>query len=550
MNLGIFKPKKKKEGFIIDISNELINVELIVRNIESSHANLNIEEEKQVLENLKQEIDANAFNGEKIDTALIKVYQSLTERLMSIKSSLERYENLMILMNKSSQLESAIKSNEVSSNLPLYIDLALELLEDLSKTKISILSQNGFIYEKIYRVIYEIIKIEIMYTLESKVLEKLKTDTTGTYYIDSIIRKEIEEIHKSSYIDNLKLVDRLDMFTSRSASASLSSNLVDKDIILTIVLISKRDEVSKTLYAKTDEIALNYTQNLNAIETYLSSPQGTIAKTQIDLEEHKEKLREINKDMKKKLISLLISTTIFTVVGLNIPSIGISVNNQYVTTTEIYETGKEPIILTSYKSRSSALNRKLKIYEETKKSLSSYTRSYKIYDVTNVILDGSNQDYLDIDVESFNIKGSHSYTENVDSIEKEGRQLTVTTQDHDNPILNEGKYRTFLVIAYISLLAFQINKKISPIRNLIDLIMLANKHDDEISLIDLYNSELKELIDECSAYISSNQELERIYYNIYIHELQYLTTEEIQDKLTSLIEQNKEHKKTLEKFEV
>ena len=311
----------------------------------------------------------------------------------------------------------------------------------------------------------------------------------------------------------------------------------------------------KSLNSKMDGIRVQYGENLEEINSYLYSnsgsddPVGKIVQSKIDLEHHRQQLKETNKELKKKLIALIISTTLVTAIGLNLPSIGKHFNTKYVTTTEIYETGKEPISLSSYEEKASDIKRTLDIYSETYESWGKTYTDYKKYDVTDVIIEsGSEEDYLYIDVDSFGLKASESEKENVTEQSKEVRQLTVVKQDHVNgSILDEDSYRTFLIIAYLVLAFETLWETIGPLDNFIKWIKLINDSDSRVSFVNIFDKELRELIKECEKYIKSNKGLEEEYYSIY-DELKYLTTEEIEDKLKVLTVQNSEYKKTLKAY--
>lgn len=551
IKLPIFKEisKKKKEGFIKDLSDELIKVELMISNIENSVTKIDIEEEKSELEILKQEIENNTFTAEKMDTSLINIYQTMTDKLMNIKSRLDKYESLILLMNKASYLESSIKSSEAEKDLQKYTALCLELLNDIDNMNISIISKNKNIYEKVYQIIYDFIKLEIINTLKSEVLESIKKQNVGIYYINNLIRNDIERTKKGTFINNTKLLDRLNMLTSKNTSSTLASDVVNIDVIITLLLIEKDDKMLNTLKANMNNITSDYSKNLEKLETYLAF-DGKINETKSELEELKDKLRNTNKTLKKKAISLLISTSLIIGIAVNLPSIGKGFNTKYVTTTDIYETGKEPISLTSYESRQNEITRTLKLYNKSEKSWSEIKRNYQTCDVTDIIMKSGNpEDYLNIDVESFDFSLSRVDTEIIDEECEEGRILTVVTQNHDSDyVFDEENYRIFLICAYIILVLGVVFFEISPIHYIVECVKLMEESDHETNKINEINKKQEELIQECKRYIKSNKDLENKYYELYNGEIKYLTNKELEDKIKSLLEINDTYKKELKQM--
>ena len=212
MELQIQLPKivkKKKKQFLNDFNEELVKVKLMILTMED--VNIDVSEEKNEINALEEKINTKDFDEVELNPSLINIYQDMTNKLISIEKGLEKYGKLVLLKNKISYLENAIKSEEANKDLQKFIKLSIEILKSIKELNPSIISKNKEYYEEVYKVIYEFIKLELALTLESETLKELTKDISGIYYIDKLIREDIEEIQSYSYTENIKLIDRLNM---------------------------------------------------------------------------------------------------------------------------------------------------------------------------------------------------------------------------------------------------------------------------------------------------------------------------------------------------
>ncbi len=212
MELQIQLPKivkKKKKQFLNDFNEELVKVKLMILTMED--VNIDVSEEKNEINALEEKINTKDFDEVELNPSLINIYQDMTNKLISIEKRLEKYGKLVLLKNKISYLENAIKSEEANKDLQKFIKLSIEILKSIKELNPSIISKNKEYYEEVYKVIYEFIKLELALTLESETLKELTKDISGIYYIDKLIREDIEEIQSYSYTENIKLIDRLNM---------------------------------------------------------------------------------------------------------------------------------------------------------------------------------------------------------------------------------------------------------------------------------------------------------------------------------------------------
>lgn len=547
MELQIQLPKivkKKKKQFLNDFNEELVKVKLMILTMED--VNIDVSEEKNEINALEEKINTKDFDEVELNPSLINIYQDMTNKLISIEKRLEKYGKLVLLKNKISYLENAIKSEEANKDLQKFIKLSIEILKSLKELNPSIISKNKEYYEEVYKVIYEFIKLELALTLESETLKELTKDISGIYYIDKLIREDIEEIQSYSYTENIKLIDRLNMMKNGSTSQTLSSNIVNKDVIISILLIKQKEKLLNSFQKSLNDIESNYNENLQNIEDLMGASQKRIEE---NIKEQEESLKKSNKELKKKLFSIALSLAVVFAIGKNIPSFSEYANTKVVTTTEIYEEGKEPVSLTSYEFTSKEITRILEIYGISYKNSGQNFCEKRTYDVTNVIIeDGVNQDYLNIDVEKFDLKEIKT----AESIElesptfKEIRKLTVVTSDLDNPnnTFDENAYKSDLKIFY-AILVLASFTKIGPINLLIQIIKKINTYDKITDIINLLVEENENLLKECKKYIHSNEDLEKTYYSIMNGEIKYLTDQEIEDKIKDLIKRNSEYKRIL-----
>lgn len=79
----------------------------------------------------------------------------------------------------------------------------------------------------------------------------------------------------------------------------------------------------------------------------------------------------------------------------------------------------------------------------------------------------------------------------------------------------------------------------------IKIIKLINEEGLNERIIEQQLELLQELTEKCKKYIKANEALAKEYYEIYNGELQKLSKEELEDKISELIKENKGYKKVL-----
>lgn len=560
IQLPIVKTLKRiiKRDFIEELSNEIIKIETIINNLKSSNININIEQEEKALETLKEDIKQKIQAMETSQKLKIQAYQEMTDKLLKIEKQLKNYEKLNLIMNKALYLENGMKSEEAEKNITEFRKISLEILEEMKQAKANILTDNQKIYKRIYKIIYEFIKYEIINELESETLKHLKNNIE-LHYINQCIKKNIESIKKEAFIEDPRLIDKLNMYINKSMSVDLTSTLINKNIIFTIVLIENGKKIEQSLKKRMNHIENEFSKNLETMKEYINEeledereikdhekdaeitkenkspkPKGSINRLKLEIEEQKEKLRKIRKSMKNKATLLVLSIMLVSGVAVTGPNIAKEDFTKYVTVTEIYENGKEPKKLTSYEHKTNGFNRELRIYGQYYYG----DKNYEAYDLSDIIIeDGTTEDYLNIDIKTFNLKPSQTNYETVEDREIE-RKLTIKTQNPNTALFDEEEYKNlmiwiYLVIALITSL---------PITFGIKLIK-------EEGLKERFSYEqqelLQELVKKCKKYIKANETLAKEYYEIYNGELQKLSKEELEDKISELIKENEGYKKTL-----
>ncbi len=552
IQLPIVKTLKRiiKRDFIEELSNEIIKIETIINNLKSSNININIEQEEKALETLKEDIKQK-----------IQAYQEMTDKLLKIEKQLKNYEKLNLIMNKALYLENGMKSEEAEKNITEFRKISLEILEEMKQAKANILTDNQKIYKRIYKIIYEFIKYEIINELESETLKHLKNNIE-LHYINQCIKKNIESIKKEAFIEDPRLIDKLNMYINKSMSVDLTSTLINKNIIFTIVLIENGKKIEQSLKKRMNHIENEFSKNLETMKEYINEeledereikdhekdaeitkenkspkPKGSINRLKLEIEEQKEKLRKIRKSMKNKATLLVLSIMLVSGVAVTGPNIAKEDFTKYVTVTEIYENGKEPKKLTSYEHKTNGFNRELRIYGQYYYG----DKNYEAYDLSDIIIeDGTTEDYLNIDIKTFNLKPSQTNYETVEDREIE-RKLTIKTQNPNTALFDEEEYKNlmiwiYLVIALITSL---------PITFGIKLIKLIKEEGLKERFSYEQQELLQELVKKCKKYIKANETLAKEYYEIYNGELQKLSKEELEDKISELIKENEGYKKTL-----
>ncbi len=165
-------------------------------------------------------------------TEVENIYQRGIDELNKVFSLLKRHDLYFDAYRQALSLEEKINDADFtkSNGESEYSSAVIMLLKTINSSDTRPFHTEENVIKKIYDVAYEIIKMELLQSGNSKVLLWVKEDEVASSFIADLIRKELEELKASSNESFLS-----DVFDD-IASFSISSNCLNEELILFLAL--------------------------------------------------------------------------------------------------------------------------------------------------------------------------------------------------------------------------------------------------------------------------------------------------------------------------
>ena len=441
---------------------------------------------------------------------LSMLYDSAIKKLDKINDTLKQeYVNYYKIHVLSKKLENSI--NDVDeNNIDEVVSLGVMLLSSLKISSTVDYEIEEDIVNKVYKLIYKVIKLETIYSNNNtKLLNDIKKDDVDVQYISKLIKEDISKIKDNSEIND-KLINLEDVDFN-------NNYLIDKNLIMLIIL-SNDKELS---LRNKDKFLLDvdsYKQLLNDI-SYYKNERGYFLNDINELEDNIKNNK--SKAFKKRLIyginAVIVSSIIF---GGSIGIKHLAKSKKYRTYTTTYDSYTD--LYTKDDSYLSGKDESVKIVEYSPWDSpgyfrDDYERNVYSYDFSDLLSDYSDvSNYL-----NKNLKKDITYrtnTERVKGIPEDfgyGENKYIVTEvkkDLDDYIYTEIELPLLIIVygLYISsVLGCDIfimkdnSKKLKNIKNKLDELNeklnrykeIASNNNDKIAELDKKIKELKNLIE-------------------------------------------------------
>ena len=166
------------------------------------------------------------LNDENYNREVLKKLEDLEERLNSYQSYLTLYfKNRSLYMNV---LNCKSLSDEKINN---YVSEAISLIKTMDETNLKNVSESKKNTLNVYSTIYEIIKLELIYYSESKLLEYLLKNDLGIEYINDIVREDLKKLKDNGLFD-----ENIEKIVYELSEEGINYNFADNRLILSIIL--------------------------------------------------------------------------------------------------------------------------------------------------------------------------------------------------------------------------------------------------------------------------------------------------------------------------
>lgn len=436
-----------------EISKERVNK--LIEFIETLKSNgINMEEYEIYLTRL---IDFNQTHNTQ-DTYLYEIG--------SFMKSLEPYKNIVEIINMTNDLK---RESDYYVRIPKTKDLISCINDNIDKDEIKCPTS---LLEKANEEIFKTIKLELRETLMSYIFDLVLQDSFYTDYFINKIKKEIEELKRSTYLNNPEMITIL-----KEEEEKCDGNLFDKKIIILLIACQEKETLSSNRWVYLSETEKSLSNNNSSIQ---------ILNNYMKLGLAQERLREYRhyiSKAKQKVPALILSSVLLTGASLGVIPLAKKLNykNAYPTTTEkyrlescIYDEGKFESVDRLINDEGKKITLEVQC-ELEKVNHNLYRRSTTVYDVTNAsVKEESPYYYIHLDLSDPNIKQietSYSHYNSNDFYTDEVRELTITTQDLNNPqeYTDEENYERILILTYLCITFSSLIPNF-PINSLINIL--------------------------------------------------------------------------------
>lgn len=336
-------------------------------------------------------VDSNVF----LEDTLSGVYDQAMRKLDKINSHVvSMYEDYYQIQGEYKDLNKNIKFVD-ASNIERMSEDVLGLLTRIKESTTIDYNEEKTIVENIYQLVYKTIKLELIYTNHSRLLDTVQSSDTDTSYIVKLIKEEIRSLN--SGCEKEEVMNRVSKLEKKGFN---DQYFLDKDLIILLSLIGNDDltaEVKNRFLSQVDQYIDTSCEleNMDADHTRLG-----------------ERLREIKKE-NRSILFRKFRKQLFFLINLGVVSSAIVAGSmflkdfvkgkEYKTITTTYDSSldeqEEPIEEYLPKTEDSVTLIEYSPWEEPGYFRDEYKRTVYTYDLS--LLDESYdnvEDYLNSDL--------------------------------------------------------------------------------------------------------------------------------------------------------
>lgn len=505
---------------------------------------------EELLNDTIKDIEKSVFDANKKD-AFKSAFVS-----QSYLNGLNRFDRLMVLLEEYNSYYKAF-------NTALYIDLSLKeeigidklnkFVNDIIYSIRSLKSSNHLNFDdeqlvlrKVYDVAYKLIKKEILYSSNSRLLEEIKLNNIDSGFIEELISKDIQASK-----NNAKLEQKLYELKQNG----LSSSLLDEELILLLL-----NQPNSVIQKEKNDKFTNMSNSIykNSLDISESFEKGTeLANNLSNIEkEIKRQKKDYGKERTKRIVIPLLSFSLsFTGVYATWKACKKSSYGNYCDVkTKTYSTFNDEIVEKNEgKKFTNDMNDKVTvkkyghwIYDKDHKYGYREVTEYKVSDI---ISKKDIKDYALLDettglIKSYISQENEGYLESSDlPLKNINDEVVVKIKSYENPVKELNKEEWILKSVLLTILELTVLGTFTAI--VFPYRLYEDSYDTKMRIkkvIEIYNSLYDELERErikLKFLLDSNEELKKEYLKFYNKNKFLLSSEKETHNLTmEMLEKN------------
>ncbi len=291
---------KNNKDNIIEYKSMIHKIEHMISEIKDT--GFDTSKYEDLLRKIKKDTEINSFQSvgyEQLKDGKIMIdYESIIKKLSEIEVMLSKFDMYAKAIATCRYVISRVNEDSDLQQIKYYANLIVMTLKNIKKIDTSYLEEEEKIIEEIYKIAYNILKIEVIITDKSDIYEYVKMNETDMYVFDKYIKDEINGMDledekykdlksrlydikrngiKTSYFD-IELIKLLIKYNNNDYKERIIKKinlLLEKINEQGVVLISKSEEVEK-IFSKINKTKKDNSAKLkNAILRILSLVLGT-----------------------------------------------------------------------------------------------------------------------------------------------------------------------------------------------------------------------------------------------------------------------------------
>lgn len=226
--------------------------------------------DEQKLESIESDVSRKIYNLESLEEKLDKASQSYKKIYNDALDELDEIElsqyNYYKVYRTCEELNKKLKHLD-QFNIDELINDVLSLLQAIREGKIIISEQDRYLIEKVFKTVYEILKIAFVEKKENKIFEAIKEDKEMVSYINELIKEDISKVKNSDLLVDINAI--------RKGKGLKGDNLFDEDLLAAIAIIdnkkinnSEKDELLEDIVEKIDTPELGLIDKIRDEKAY------------------------------------------------------------------------------------------------------------------------------------------------------------------------------------------------------------------------------------------------------------------------------------------
>lgn len=483
---------------------------------------------------------SNKFNFYSIDESCFKsqtevILKSIAQKSIALKiENVIEHFNLYVFNNK---------KDSFNSNVELFF----RCLFMFRKCEFFLTSEFDDIRLKFFDFVLKSIQEELLVNnLESKILDCFMDDDVLSRYLSNEIRIKIDDLNKSSYVSNKKILNSLNEYVSRCDLLGSEANLIDKKIIIDVMLL-ERPNMELLVKEIFSNIRNKVIENDDSVKSLRKSLESEISKFGTrHFENKRDRYLSVRAELKKKLVSLALLSSLFLGIGVgaNYCIKKLNTDTLYKTETTSYtQIQNEDIeckVVESYAPKVK-YNNTLSIFSSTYTDITYEVEKKKSLIKLSLdnIEDASVETIFTFDEETLGVntiqsKKVPSYD---DMTKKPFRQIDFIRQDFEDSkeIFHNVSFSMFSSLLWIFILGISFIPRL-PLNLLINLSkFLKNSYFLEKKEYEKFLRFCKEMLEDINAYLNKSEELQSLYEKFKEYDFDLLLDDELRKEFSDTI---------------